>query len=510
MTTEQTPDGATDVQKAANQTQMMNEIGSSGLNRQGGLVYEEFLPDLQGSKGRKVYLEMSLNDPVIAGLLFAVEMPLRRATWTIEAQTDNPGDIEVAEFLDTCLNDMSGTWPDFISEVLTMLVYGWAWFERVLKVRNGADAEPPSQYNDGKIGWRKLAIRSQNSLEKWIFDDEGGIQAMVQAPPPAYKEFEIPIQKSLLFRTRTSKGNPEGISILRTSYRSWYYRKSLETMEAIARERHGASYPLIYLPQGAGTAELTAAKNITRNIRMDAQHGITLPGPKQSDEHPDGWLFEFVAPPMGSLGVFNEAIVRYRTEMLISTLAGFIQLGSGDTGSFALSKDQSSFFKIAIEGWAEMIAAVFNRFAIPQLVRINGFTVEKMPELRHTDIAEHDIKALGSFLQMMTVAGLITPTAATEDWIREMMGMPPITEDERAAFDVEGHSIAKAKSAAVAAVSQIARFEVYNPSSASLKWRITVRFDPRTYPYKITSGSISGTICDSPKWKVTGGSIGST
>ena len=78
------------------------------------------------------------------------------------------------------------------------------------------------------------------------------------------------------------------------------------------------------------------------------------------------------------------------------------------------------------------------------------------------------------------------------------------------AFDVEGHSIAKAKSAAAAAVSQIARFEVYNPSSASLKWRITVRFDPRTYPYKITSGSISGTICDSPKWRVTSGSIGST
>ena len=161
-----------DIAKAAN-LKMMNEIGATGLNRQSGHIFEEFLTELQGAKGRRIFTEMSLNDPVAAGLLHAIEMPLRRARWTVEAQTDNSTDIEAAEFVESCMTDMSSTWPDFISEVLTMLVFGWSWFERVLKVRNGEDADPPSQFTDGKIGWRKLAIRGQNSHRDWVFDDEG-------------------------------------------------------------------------------------------------------------------------------------------------------------------------------------------------------------------------------------------------------------------------------------------------------------------------------------------------
>jgi len=39
-------------------------------------------------------------------------------------------------------------------------------------------------------------------------------------------------------------------------------------------------------------------------------------------------------------------------------------------------------------------------------------------------------------------------------------------------------------------------------------WKIDVTFNPNTYPYVITGGSIKGTICGSPNWAVTGGSMG--
>ncbi len=53
-----------------------------------------------------------------------------------------------------------------------------------------------------------------------------------------------------------------------------------------------------------------------------------------------------------------------------------------------------------------------------------------------------------------------------------------------------------------------ARFELYHETAQDFKWAIDVEFDPRVYPYKILGGSISGSICGSPNWEVTGGSFG--
>ena len=51
----------------------MAEIGISGLHRVGGFIFEEYLRELQGYRAAKVYREMADNDPVIGGLLFAIE-----------------------------------------------------------------------------------------------------------------------------------------------------------------------------------------------------------------------------------------------------------------------------------------------------------------------------------------------------------------------------------------------------------------------------------------------------
>jgi len=45
----------------------LSELGRTGLNRYGGWIAEEWLPDLQGSKGADIYKRMSTNDAIIAG-----------------------------------------------------------------------------------------------------------------------------------------------------------------------------------------------------------------------------------------------------------------------------------------------------------------------------------------------------------------------------------------------------------------------------------------------------------
>jgi hypothetical protein len=60
---------------------------------------------------------------------------------------------------------------------------------------------------------------------------------------------DIPIEKMLLFRPITHKNNPEGRSILRTAYTS-YYVKRLQELEAILGERMGG-IPIVKVPRSS-------------------------------------------------------------------------------------------------------------------------------------------------------------------------------------------------------------------------------------------------------------------
>ena len=47
----------------------LQELGSTGLRRSGGTVYEEFLVNLRGLRGFRVYREMADNDPTIGSII---------------------------------------------------------------------------------------------------------------------------------------------------------------------------------------------------------------------------------------------------------------------------------------------------------------------------------------------------------------------------------------------------------------------------------------------------------
>src|SRR5690242_1079078 len=155
----------------------LQEIGLTGLKRATGTIDEEFLPALRGRKAIKVYREMSLNDPIVGALLFAIDKLVRQVTWRVEGNDNTSDSAEAVEFVEQCMDDMSHTWNDMISEILSCLVYGWSWHEIVYKKRVGPwekDPKKKSKYTDGRIGWRKIPIRSQETLLRWLFDEDGG------------------------------------------------------------------------------------------------------------------------------------------------------------------------------------------------------------------------------------------------------------------------------------------------------------------------------------------------
>ena len=410
------------------------EIGRVGQRRYGGIFYEEFLSELRGRKGAEVFTEMSNNDETIGAILFAIEMLVRQASWNVEPGGSTAKDREAAEFVNSCMDDMQQTWIDTISEILSFLTYGWSFHEIVYKRRMGRtkDNRTSSKYDDGLIGWMKLPIRSQETLYQWEYDDQDNLIGMTQMPPPDFGLITIPMNKAMLFRTRSRKDNPEGRSILRTAYRSWYFKRRIQEIEGIGIERDLAGLPVITTPEGMDiwdkddedmNAIRAGLEAMVKNIRRDSTEGLVLPF---------GYAFELTSTGGSRQFDTNSIIARYDTKISQTVLADFIQLGHESVGSFALSSDKTNLFSMAICAFLDIICQTFNSQGIPALIDINGdhfAGVTDYPRLTHGDIEDVDLATVATFIKDMTSIGVIIPDESLEDYVRQLGKLPKRTTD---------------------------------------------------------------------------------
>ena len=197
------------------------EIGTTGLKSFSGRIDEEYHQRLRGGKAAKIYEEMSDNSAVVGAVLYAIETYLRRVSWSVVPANQSPEALKEAKFLEECMEDLDQTWEEFLCEVLTMLIYGYSLFEIVLKIRGGPQERSQtrrSKYTDGRYGWRSFAPRAQTSVEEWDLDQESNVLGVVQSAAPDYKRTYLPMNRCMLFRTKSRKNNPEGRSFLRNLY----------------------------------------------------------------------------------------------------------------------------------------------------------------------------------------------------------------------------------------------------------------------------------------------------
>lgn len=407
------------------------EIGRSGLSRFGGLIHEEFLPILRGRRGIRIFEEMAKNDPVLGASLKAYTQTIRSSTWFVkDGGEDSQRGREAKDFLQSCTDDMTKTFDETISEGLTHLKYGWAWMELVYKVRKGESRNPRlnSQYNDGGVGWRKIALRKQSSFLEWQFDENSDeIEAFVQQAPPDYKTRVIPLSKSLLFRTLVEGNNPEGESVFRTAYRPWYIKKNIEELEAIGVERDLVGLPKVIPPESFNIKAkenipiVRAVEQLLYSLRRDEQDGIFLP---------PGWELELLGGGQQTRRQFDvdKIITRYDKRCALSMLTHAIMLGIDRVGSFALSKSQvGDFFQVSVQGFLNGMSEVFNRFAVPALFAMNpkfdGLRkAGKLPYFVPGQVTAPSIEELGAFIKDVTGAGFLIADTDVADYLKRAGG----------------------------------------------------------------------------------------
>lgn len=407
------------------------QLGTTGLKRYGPYVYEEFLPELRWPWAGKIYQEMADNDPVIGAILYLAEMLIRGTTWTVTPASTSQADVEAAEFLESCMHDMDTSWANLISEILSMLTYGFSFHEIVYKVRRGPDEASSryrSKHTDGRIGWRRLPIRSQNSLHEWEFNKEGDVTAFVQMAEPDFKIVRIPMTKGLLFRTRISRDNPEGKSLLRNAYRPWFFKKHFEEIEGIGIERDLAGFPVLEAPENMDlwndqdermVALKARAEELVSSVRRDSEEGILLPY---------GWKLTLLSSGSSRQINIGETIDRYDNRIAITMLSDIILIGNNKAGSFALADTKQSMLAAALQAQLQNIADVFNDKAVPDLFHYNYFpNITGFPKITPSQIQTPSLKELALMLRAMGLN--IAGDMKLQNYLRHVLGMPDLDQE---------------------------------------------------------------------------------
>lgn len=411
-----------------------SELGVSGLLQSGGVVREEWLRELSGRRAARTYTEMG-DTPAVGTSLITLRLLMRMAAWEIESTDETPQAEDAAAWLDTIPDDMSMSWDDVLDEALSMLQYGFAPLEIVLKRRAGREADPPSQFDDGTLGVRKLALRAQESIERWVFDEAGGLQGLMQRA--GGKSVTIPIAKLLLFRTTHHKGSPEGRSLLRSAYEPYYYLRNIRRFEAIGIERDLAGIPSIGVPANLfndlkNAAKLAAWKKVAANIRNDEQVGVLYPKEYAVDSEgrpvPGAPLYtvELLASPGGKQIDTEPVIARYVKEIVLALFADVRLLGMEKIGTQALAREKTDLLNQFLNSMLDEIESVLNRHLVPRLWAINGFDQRLMPAFRHERLKRVDVAELAKAILDLSQAGLmLAGDDELERHVRAELGLPP-------------------------------------------------------------------------------------
>lgn len=436
----------------AENTDQFEPLAVAGYSRTGNQVNDDFLPKLNGKQGRRTLRQMAENDETIGGVLFAMNSVYRSVQWLFDASDkDDAKSLEYAEWLEKCLmvnmGDPRGslpddTWSAFVQTWTDVDVFGWGWYDAWVK-----------DLDDGTVGIARLVPVAPETLDSWDIEEPTGyVSGIYQRSPNQGGVKLIPRDRSLHLISTPNKGNPEGLSILRTSYRLWYYKKLHLEIESILAER-GAGFPVITVnadikkaandpsatpeSRAAAQAMIGEFEQTVANIKRNEQSGLVIyskPYVSGTDAETGAIYYgseqqvklDFLTPAQSNPVDIDRTIKRLDTGIARALLADFMFFGTGgNTGNQANLGNRVDLWIRAMQSRIDSNVECINRQLIPQLWKLNAFPDEYRPTIRAGSISKDSIETLTTALVRLSQAGAsVFPDEDLQEHVYKEMGLP--------------------------------------------------------------------------------------
>lgn len=404
-------------QVALMKDKLMTQLGQSGVVLLRGVVsQEEYNKDLSGKKGLKVFNEMRRSDGTVRAALLVLKLPILAAGAHIEADSDDPRDQLAAQLTEECLFERI-SFDDTIRQALTLLDFGFSLFEQTYTV----DTFEGREY----ILLSDLGYRKQISIERWETEDKQ--PGVTQTLPGGGGKVSIDEIKLTRFTYDQEGDNYEGTSVLRAAYKHWYMKDTLYQVDAIKHEKQGLGILKIKTPSTAKEDDKATAREIAREQRANEEAYI---------EELEGFSFDFMDMKAKTTTDIMPSVQHHDRQILKSVLAQFLDIGSSDSsGSYAASNDQADIFIMALESVAKLIADRINQTVIPNILELNGLGDRPTPKLAFDRIGRESIQVFSEALNKLFTSGAITPDPEVEQYIRDFLHLPPMSDDMVKRYD---------------------------------------------------------------------------
>lgn len=427
----------------------MSEVSTVGLKISNDYIYEEMKRELRWPQVITTYKQMGY-DATIAAAIELFEMMIARVDWHVKPPKDATEEqIKKAKFIEQCKDDMDHTWMNFIQEITSYLTYGFSVHEKVYRRRLN---DTGSKYNDGLIGWKKLPVRSQDTIEKFLFTEDGReVEGVRQDLSASYdlnrfrniltdaNKIDIPRKKFMLFRTNPKRNNPEGNSPLKRAYFAWKYRSVIEEQEAIGISRDMVGMPVIKIPPRYMSEDATPEEKaiyehyqrIIRNIHSNEQAGLVLPQAHDPESRQPLFDFELMGVQGGKQYDTDAIIKRWDNKILTLLFADFLKMGQDQVGSFALAGEKTTMMAMAVESRLREIADTLNYDLVPQTFKLNGWSDKELPKFEYGELTEIDLEEFSKAIQRIFSVNAIEADRPVMNKIRtSVFGVDPKPEDE--------------------------------------------------------------------------------
>lgn len=386
--------------------------GNSGTQIFGGYFSEEYLAELRGRRGAKLWDEMRRSEAQISMLLNAIMNPIKAANWDFEAYDESDAEcVKHAELVKMCLLEMID-FNTFKHEALTVIPFGFSMFEVVHSV----------EINHPKFGTfnglKALSFRSQKTIENWQLEAKTG--RLLGVNQFTYSDLGgnqfIP-GDFLLVITHSKEGdNYEGISALRPMLGAYKRKELYLKLAAIGIEKYAIGTPIGKVPKGKErTAEYNAFLKTLQNYTSHEAAYITIP---------EGWEIEITKSDFDS-GKIKEMLTFENTEFANAVVGNFLALGmNGGGGAYALGSNLGEFFTSGIQAYADLICDTINRTLIPNLVKLNFGDQRGYPVMKCTGISDKAGKELAETIKFLADSRTLEPDKPLKEWLRKMYKMP--------------------------------------------------------------------------------------